>query len=53
LIPINIIAVKAELIAICTGLIPAIEINNIHNIIVITNSITAAKKILEFKVNPL
>jgi len=39
--------------AICTGLIPAMEINNVHNIIVITDSITAARKILESKVNPL
>jgi len=39
--------------AIYTGLIPTIEMNNIHNIIVITNSITAAKKILESKVDPL
>jgi len=29
------------------------EINNIHDIIVITNSITVAKKILESKVDPL
>jgi len=39
--------------AICTGLIPAMEIDNIHNITVITNSIATARKILESKVNPL
>jgi len=39
--------------AICTGLIPAMEIDNIHDITVITNSIAIARKILEFKVNPL
>jgi len=39
--------------AICTGLIPAIEIDNIHNITIITDSITTARKILESKVNPL
>jgi len=50
---INVIPIKAELMAICTGLIPAIEIDNIYNITVITNSIAAARKILESKVNPL
>jgi len=39
--------------AIHTGLIPAMEIDNIHNIMVITDSITAARKILESKVDPL
>ena len=39
--------------AICTELIPAMETNNIHNITVITDSITAVRKILESKVNPL
>jgi len=39
--------------AIHTGLIPAIEIDNIHNITVITDSIAAARKILESKVDPL
>jgi len=39
--------------AICTGLIPAMEIDNIHDITVITDSITAARKILESKVDPL
>jgi len=50
---INVIPLKAELMAIRTGLIPAMEIDNIHNITVITNSITTARKILEFKVDPL
>jgi len=35
------------------GLISAIERDNIHDIIVITDSIAAVKKILESKVNPL
>jgi len=39
--------------AIRTGLIPAMEIDSIHNITVITDSIAAAKKILESKVDPL
>jgi len=39
--------------AICTGLIPTMEMNDIHDIIIITNSISAARKILESKVNPL
>jgi len=39
--------------AIRTGLIPAMEIDNIHNITVITNSITTARKILKSKVDPL
>jgi len=50
---INIIALEAKLMAICTGLIPAMEIVNVHNIIVITDSIAAERKILESKVNPL
>jgi len=50
---INITSIEAKLMAIHTGLIPAIEMNNIYDIIVITNSITAAKRILESKVNPL
>jgi len=50
---INVISIEAELMAIHTGLIPAIEINNIHDIIVVTDFITAARKILESKVNPL
>ena len=39
--------------AICTGLISVMEIDNIYDITVITNSIAAARKILESKVNPL
>ena len=39
--------------AIRTGLTPAMEIDGVHDIMVITDSITAAKKILESKVNPL
>jgi len=39
--------------AIHTGLIPAMEIDNIHDITVITDSMATAKKILESKVNPL
>jgi len=42
-----------ELMAICTGLISAMEIDNIHTITVITDSIAAARKILESKVDPL
>ena len=50
---INITPLKTEIMAICTGLIPAMKIDNIHDIIVIINSITAARKILESKVNLL
>jgi len=50
---INVIAFKTKLMAICTGLIPAMEIKHIHNIIVITDSTAAGRKILESKVNPL
>jgi len=39
--------------AIHTGLIPVMEIDNIYDMTVITNSIAVAKKILESKVNPL
>ena len=46
-------SMEAELMAICTGLIPAIERDNIYDIIIITDSIAAARKILESKVNPL
>jgi len=42
-----------ELMAIRTGLIPAMEIDNIYDITVITDSITTARKILESKVDPL
>jgi len=50
---VNVTSIEAELMAICTGLILAIEIDNIHNITVITDSIAAARKILESKVDPL
>ena len=50
---VNVISIKAELMAIHTGLIPAMEIDNIHNITIITDSMATAKKILESKVNPL
>jgi len=39
--------------AIHTGLIPAMKIDSVHDIMVITDSIAAAKKILESKVDPL
>jgi len=47
----NIISIKAELMAICIGLIPAMKNNDTHNIIVITNSITATSKVLKSHVN--
>jgi len=50
---INIISLEAELMAIHTRLIPAMEIDDIHDITVIIDSITAERKILESKVDPL
>jgi len=50
---INVTPLEAEIMAICTGLIPAMKIDDIHDITVITNSIAAARKILESKVNLL
>ena len=50
---VNVTFIKAELIAIHTGLIPAIEIDNIHDITIITDFIAAARKILESKVDLL
>ena len=50
---VNVTPIEAKLMAICTGLIPAIEIDNIYDITVITDFITIARKILESKVNPL
>jgi len=50
---INVTPLEAEIMTICTKLIPAMKIDNIHDITVITNSITAARKILESKVNLL
>ena len=49
----NVTPIEAELMAIHTGLIPAMEIDGVHEIMVITDSIAVAKKILESKVNPL
>jgi len=49
---INVIPLEAKLMAICTRLIPAIGIDDIYDITVITDSITTARKILESKVNP-
>ena len=48
---INITSVKAELIAIHISLTLTMKINNTYNITIITNSIVAAKKILESCVN--
>ena len=39
--------------AICLGLISVIEEENVHNIIIITNSIVAAKKVFESKTDLL
>ena len=50
---VNITPIEVELMAICTGLISAMEIDNIHDITVITDSIAAARKILESKVDLL
>jgi len=50
---INVTSIEAELMAIHLGLIPAMEEENVHNIIVITNSIAAAKKFFESKTDPL
>ena len=50
---INVTSIEAKLMAIHIGFIPAMEINNIHNITVITNSIAAASKVLKSKVNSL
>jgi len=49
----NVTSIEAELMAIRTGLIPAMEIDGVHDITVITDFIAAAKKILESKVDPL
>jgi len=50
---INVISLKAELMAIRTRLIPAMKIDDIHDITIITDFITAARKILESKVDSL
>jgi len=50
---INVMSVEAKLMAIRLGLILAMEKENVHDIILITDSIIAAKKIFESKINPL
>ena len=50
---INITLIEAKLMAIHLGLIPTIEKENIHNIVIITDSIAVARKIFESKVDPL
>jgi len=50
---INITSIEAELMAIRLGLILAMEEENVHNIIVITDSIAVAKKVFESKTDPL
>jgi len=47
----NVTFAKAKLMTIHIGLIPAIANNNIYNITVVTNSITATSKILESHIN--
>jgi len=49
----NITSVEAELMAIYSSLISAMEYQDVHEIIVITDSITAAKKIFKSHINPL
>jgi len=49
----NITSIEAKLMAIYLGLIPAMEEENVHNIIVITDSIAVAKKFFESKTDPL
>jgi len=39
--------------AICTGLVSAMEIDDIYDITIITDSIAIARKILKSKINPL
>lgn len=48
----NITSAEAELMAICIGLIPAIENPSNHQILIVTDAITAAKQILESRPNP-
>jgi len=50
---INVTSIEAKLMAICLGLIPAMKEENVHDIIIITNSIATAKKIFESKTDPL
>jgi len=49
----NVMSVEAELMAIQLGLISATEKENVHNIILITDSIVAAKKIFKSKIDLL
>jgi len=49
---INVTPIKAKLMAIHLGFISIMDNNDIHNIIIITDSIKAAKNIIESKVNP-
>ena len=44
---INVTSVEAKLIAICIGFIPAIKDKNNHNIAVITDFLSAARKVLK------
>jgi len=46
-------SIEAKLMAIHIDLISAMEINNIHDIIVITDFISTTSKILKSKVDPL
>ena len=48
----NIIFVEAELMAIHSGLISTMEKQNVHEIIVITDSIIVAKKIFKSHIGP-
>jgi len=48
----NVNSVKAVLMAICIGLIPTIEDKDNQNIIVITNSLSAARKIIKSHITP-
>jgi len=49
----NITPMEAELMSIRIGLIPAMDNKDNHQILVITNAILTAKKILESQPNPL
>jgi len=50
---INVTSIEAKLMAICLGLIPTIEKENIYDIVIITDSIAVARKIFKSKVDPL
>ena len=47
----NVTSVKAKLMAICIGLIPVMANNDMHNIIVVIDFITATFKVLESNIN--